>query len=114
MSSNILVKRICEECGAVFLAKTTMTRFCGMRCNRKNYKGRVRQKKVAASDKETAEKVAPKKATLQQEFLSIKDVCLLLSISRTTLWRLAKEKKIRVNKIGDRSIISRREIDNLF
>jgi hypothetical protein len=56
----------------VFLAKTIMTRFCGMRCNRKNYKGQVRQRKVAASDKETAQKVTPKKATLQQEFLLLK------------------------------------------
>jgi hypothetical protein len=38
MSSNIRLDRVCEECNKIFVAKTTVTRFCSSRCNNKNYK----------------------------------------------------------------------------
>jgi len=50
MSTNIIVNRICEQCGKNFLAKTTVTRFCGIACNRRNYKQRIRRSKVAVGD----------------------------------------------------------------
>jgi excisionase family DNA binding protein len=112
MSSNIVVKRVCEECGCIFLARTTVTRFCGIKCNRTCYKRKVSQEKVECSNLETGIKVPI--PLLQKEFLTVKDVCLLLNVSRTTLWRLTRDKKIKVSKIGDRTIICRSEVDNLF
>jgi len=51
MSSNFTVKRLCEQCGNVFEAKTTVTRFCGKLCNKRNFKQRIRGVKMAAMDK---------------------------------------------------------------
>ena len=115
MSSNIKIKRVCEECGETFIARTTKTRFCSMPCNRKNYKNRIRQIKVGVSNNETLVKINVSREVVEKkDYLTIKDACLLLNISRTTLWRLTKEERIMVYKIGDRSIIKRDEIQNLF
>lgn len=50
MSSNFTVKRICEQCDGIFEAKTTVTRFCSARCNKKNYKLRKRNSKMVDTD----------------------------------------------------------------
>ncbi len=49
-----------------------------------------------------------------KEFLSLKEVALLLGASRWTIQRLIKAKKLTVGKVGRRTIIKRSEIDNLF
>ena len=41
MSSNFVVKRLCEHCGQVFEAKTTVTRFCSKLCNKRSYKQKL-------------------------------------------------------------------------
>ncbi|WP_188584494.1 helix-turn-helix domain-containing protein [Dyadobacter sediminis] len=46
--------------------------------------------------------------------MSIKDACSLLTISRTTLWRLIEDRKIKSVKLGRRIVISRISIDKLF
>nr|WP_157246909.1 hypothetical protein [Pedobacter panaciterrae] len=58
MSSNLSVKRICEYCGNTFTAKTTVARFCGMKCNSRHGKHRVRQLKIKASEIEVKQTVA--------------------------------------------------------
>ena len=55
MSSNIKIERICEWCGNKFIAQTTVTRFCCKRCAEHSYKERLRQKKMAVSNQETAQ-----------------------------------------------------------
>jgi len=46
MSSNIRVPKICQLCGAEFIAKTTVTKFCGDNCAKRAYKKRKREQKV--------------------------------------------------------------------
>jgi hypothetical protein len=50
MSSNILIKRVCQYCGNEFSAKTTVTRYCSHVCNNKAYKLRLRNKKMVEYD----------------------------------------------------------------
>jgi len=47
MISNLKIEKICEWCTNIFIAKTTVMRFCSNKCNSKAYKGR--QRKVKAS-----------------------------------------------------------------
>jgi len=49
MSSNIRVLRICKLCGEEFIAKTTVTKFCGDRCAKRAYKARKKDEKIGAS-----------------------------------------------------------------
>lgn len=115
MSSTIETVRICQECGKKFTARTTKTRFCTLRCNRRNYKKRERDAKVKKSEKETVEKRQLPTANLgAKAYLSVKDACALLTISRTTLWRLIGDKKIKSVKLGRRVVIARHSIDKLF
>lgn len=50
----------------------------------------------------------------EKEFLSIDDTSKLLGISRTTIWRLVKNKRLKVAKLGSRSIFRKSDIDTLF
>jgi len=115
MSSNIRLNRFCEECDTLFVAKTTVTRFCSRACNGKNLKGKIKLLKIQSSNQETEKKIAqPKKELSGMDYLSIQDTCKLLSISRTTLWRLLNQEVLKAHSLGNRKIIKRTEIDKLF
>ena len=53
-------------------------------------------------------------STGEDEWLSRDDVCRILHITFTTLWRKEKEGIIRRHKIGRRNLYSRNEIEALF
>ena len=115
MSSNIRLNRFCEECNALFVAKTTVTRFCSRSCNGKNLKNKIKRLKIENSNQETKKgKEQPKNELNGMAYLSIQDTCTLLNISRTTLWRLLNQEVIKAYKLGGRKIIKREEVDKLF
>lgn len=115
MSSNIRVPKICQHCGTEFIAKTTVTQFCGDGCAKRAYKKRIRDAKV--------QEIAPvaiqkhnfnQQQVAEKDFLSIEETCKLLGASRMTLYRQIKKGTIRAGKIGRRTIIKSTEIDKLF
>ena len=117
MASNIKITRICEYCGNSFVAQTTVTRYCSKICNNRNYKKIAREKRIMKSHEETAEKLKPNQSippSAEKPFLSIAETCRLLGVSRTTLWRLIKNDRLRVTKLGGRTIISREKIFEMF
>lgn len=118
MTSNIQLQRICQFCGKEFTAKTTTTQYCCLKCANRAYKKRTRESKIEKSNNETREiKNAPFQ-TIQQisakDFLTINETCLLLTVSRTTLWRLIKKENLPVGTIGRLKRIRRSDIDSLF
>ena len=56
MSSTIRVKKKCQLCGKSFIAKTTVTKYCGDDCAKKGYKKRKRDEKVLKVEIEEAER----------------------------------------------------------
>lgn len=115
MSSNIRISRICSLCNKEFIAKTTVTKYCGDVCAKRAYKKKKKNEKVEKSNEETlAIKTAPIKGIQEQQYLSISDTCKLLGISRMTLYRLVKNNTIHATKIGRRTIISKKAIDKIF
>ena len=115
MSSNIKVQRICQHCGNEFTAKTTVTKYCGDNCAKRAYKKRKKEEKIGASNKETIEIVAqPIRAIQEKDFLSLDEAAKLLSVSRTTLYRMRKDGAIQFAVIGKKKVISRKSIDQLF
>ena len=42
MSSNIHIPKTCQFCGKAFIARTTVTKYCGNSCAKKAYKKRKR------------------------------------------------------------------------
>jgi excisionase family DNA binding protein len=49
-----------------------------------------------------------------KEYLSIKETCLLLGISRMSLHRYIKKNLIRASNLGGKIIIKRKSIDHLL
>lgn len=116
MSSNIEVTRICQFCEKEFIAKTTKTKFCSLQCGSRAYKKRTRQQKIVNSDIETITlKSKPLLELKDKEFLTVKEVSLLLGFSTMTIYRLINENKISAYNFSQRmTVIKRSEIDALF
>jgi excisionase family DNA binding protein len=116
MSSNIKVTRICQHCINEFEAKTTVTKFCSVQCARRAYKSALKDKKIEASNKEVKSvRQVPMELLKAKEFLTVKDVSILLNSSRQTVYSLIKAGKIRaVNIKLKKTLVPRSEIDELF
>lgn len=115
MSSNIKVQRICQHCGKEFTARTTKTQYCGDECAKRAYKVRLRRTKVEASNVETfLIKTKPIEEIKSKAFLSIAETCVLLGISRRTVYRMLSRGELNAGKAGKRTIIQRLEIDKIF
>lgn len=110
MSSNIQIPKICTFCNQPFIAKTTVTKFCSHNCLRKAWKKIKRDAKIETAQKEEYEKsVGIDYIEMQsKEYLSIKEACLLLGISRMSLHRYLKKKLIKSATLCRRIIIQKK------
>lgn len=104
------VNKICQFCGNRFVAKKTTTKCCSDDCAKKFYKKRKRDEKIQASDKdfEVQIKGYDIEEIQKKDYLSIKEVMLLLNISRTSIYRMLKDgrlsklegfKSVRIRKV---------------
>lgn len=116
VSSNIKINRICEYCGKDFIAKTTVTKFCGLKCNSKAYKQKNRQAKIKISQLQMTEiRQKPMEELKAKEFLLVKDAAALLNSSRQMIYNLINTGKLSATNIQKKkTLISRREIDKLI
>lgn len=111
----MIIPKICIHCNNGFIAKTTVTKYCSLNCARRENKKIRRNEKILAAQKHEFEKSVGIDMDLIQtkEFLSIKETCLLLGISRMSLHRYIKQDLIQTAKLGDRVIIRKQSINNL-
>lgn len=115
MSSKIQITKVCQHCGNEFIAKTTVTKFCGHTCASRNYKERKKAEKLNKVKTPTEQKTDYNFSQLnEKEYLSIADTCQLLGASRMTIYRQIKNGKIKAIKLGRRTIIKKSEIEKLF
>ena len=99
-------------CGEIFIAKTTVTKYCSDNCAKRAYKKRKRQEKLQTVDNSPLP--VPSNSIQSKDFLSIQDACKLLGTSRWTIYRMIDRKQLIAAKLGRRTIIRRTEIDKLF
>ena len=111
MSSNIKVERICEWCGKKFIAQTTVTRFCSKRCAEHSYKERLRQKKLAVSNQETAQTNFKRR---DKDYLTPTQAAELLGIGRMSIYRYIRNGKIKVVRFARKTLISKADIQAMF
>jgi predicted DNA-binding transcriptional regulator AlpA len=113
MSSNIRIKKVCEHCGEIFMAKTTITRYCSHKCNSAAYKKKEKQNKIEQSNQQTKGKVLNQKEVNQpeikvsKELVNVRDLSVITSLSERTLFRLIKDKKFPRIKIGKRLMFNK-------
>ncbi len=80
-----------------------------------SYKARTRGKQIERSNAETVETLSVPILKVQtKDFLSIEETAKLLGLSRWTLSRAIKEKRLKAVRFGKRIVIKRTEIDRLF
>lgn len=116
MSTTIQVIRICQHCGNEFVAKTTVTRYCGDRCSKQAYKARGRSLKVQQSNEETEKiKAQPLEAIKAKEFLTVKDAAKLFGCSVRTIYHYIENGSIPAGNLGQRlTRIKRSDIERVF
>jgi len=116
MSSNLKIPRVCEFCNKAFIARTTKTRYCSHNCNRKHYKEKVKQEKIATNKKEVIKSLQFSHARVRPpQYHTVKEVATLLNCSVKTVYRLVKDKNIEAINLGQRMIrISKTDLDNMF
>lgn len=116
MSSNIKIQRICQHCGNEFTARTTSTMYCSHRCNSAAYKQKVKTGKIEQSNKETKRiKNQPIEELKAKEFLTVREVALLLNCSIRSAYYYIECGTIKALNLGQRiTRVKRSEIDKLF
>ena len=116
MSSNIKIQRICQDCGNEFTARTTSTMYCSHRCNSTAYKQKVKTGKIEQSNKETKRiKNQPIEELKAKEFLTVREVALLLNCSIRSAYYYIGSGTIKAMNLGQRiTRVKRSEIDKLF
>lgn len=116
MSSNIRIERICKHCGNSFIAKTTVTKYCGDDCAKKAYKLRKKKEKVNESYKETKN---IKKNAIEnldaKEFLTVTQTAKLINCSRQNVYKLINSGRLpSSNLLLKKTLIRRIDIDDLI
>jgi excisionase family DNA binding protein len=115
MSSNIRLPKICEFCNKEFIAKTTVTKYCGDACAKRGYKRDKREKKIAKAKPVDKQKLEIRLEHIKiKDFISIQEACKYLGVSRMTIYRQIKSGNIKAGKIGRRTIIDKSSILNLM
>ena len=116
MSSNIIVKRICDYCKNTFDAKTTKTKYCSHICNSRGYKLNQKLKKIETSDTETKSKVSNYVVDFNsKDFLTVKEASTLLNMSSKTIYRLIEQRELNAYNFSVRkTLIRRKDIEGYF
>src|SRR5690606_15406872 len=116
MSSNIKINRVCNFCNKDFIAKTTVTKYCSHKCASASYKKRAKEQEIEKSNKETLNiKQQPVEVIKTKDFLSVKELALLLNCSTRTIYRLIENSTIHSLNLNKRlTRIKRTDIDKLF
>ena len=122
MSSNMSIPKTCSYCGKAYIAKTTMTRYCSLKCNSRHYKQKVKEDKIQLSLLQQQQIMqnlqSPQTINLNslssKNYLCIQDAADLIGVSRWTINRMIKRGELQIQKFGRKKIIQRSQIDKLF
>jgi len=121
MSSNLILKRICQHCGRSFIAKKISTKFCSLACGRRNYKVRERMNKIEDGNAEAKARAFKPQNEFQalmslpdQEFIDIKKLAFVTSMSERMIFSLIKDPNFPRLKIGRKLLFNKRAVIDYF
>lgn len=114
MSSNLRIKSTCDYCGTEFIAKTTKTRYCSHKCNSRDYKQKLRTKKVNKEWNFRNEKTQLENLKYR-DYLSVNEAAALIGCSTKTVYRLVKDGTIKSVNLSERlTRINKRSLDKVI
>ena len=116
MSSNIEIKKVCEFCGSVFMAKKTTTRYCSHQCNSRAYKANKRGLKVASVEQKTEStiRIKPIEQVRDKEILTISEAAIFIGVSRPTIYKYLYNGELKSVRLGSKTFIRQADILSLF
>lgn len=122
MSSNTAIPKTCTYCGKAYIAKTTVTKYCCLKCNSKHYKQKAKEDKIQNSlieQQQTMQSLqtlptANLNSLSNKNYLCVQDAADLIGVSRWTINRMIKRGDLQTHKFGRKKIIERSQIDKLF
>lgn len=115
MSSNLELKRICQQCGKEFIAKKTSTKFCSLSCGQRNYKVRQRVNKIETKNAQVRDSHLLHSGLIayhspEQDLVDIKMLAFVTSMSRSTIFRLIKDPEFPRMKVWGRLLFDKRVV----
>lgn len=125
MSSNIRLRKVCQHCHYTFIAKTTVTKLCSDNCAKRNYKKRLKEKKITeaildancklSNDSGEQNTVVPGSSSaidrFKRDWLNLQDLSLILGITERTLFRAMKREGFPKVKIGRRVLFNKQQVE---
>lgn len=114
MASNQKYKRICPVCKEVFVAQLISTTYCGPKCGKKGYKAKKRKEKeeqVLQEFHKELQEFDPEYLA-KKTYLTVKEACSYLEVSRATLYRLRKKGFVAQINIGSKVLFKRELLDD--
>jgi excisionase family DNA binding protein len=119
MSSNIRIEKSCEYCHQPYIARTLHTRYCSHSCNQKAYKNNQKAEKLhdyytSTENNGKQRKVSARADLKDVDYLCVKEVCLLLNLSRGTIFRWIKEGVLVSYQHRQKHIICKKDIEKIF
>jgi len=120
MSSNLYIPKKCKHCGNAFIARTTVTKFCGDNCAKKAYKARKRNEKIQSTltvdmqKNNEAPSITNYDTVNNKDFLSVTEASQLIGVSRWTIQRMIQQGRLKAVPFGRKHIVARWQIENLF
>ena len=117
MSSNIRVESTCDFCGQKFMAKTLKTRYCSHTCNSRDYKKKLKNKKLKGEFKNRkANEISKNLEDLKnREYLSARDAAVIVGCSTKTIYRLLNDGTIKGVNLSKRlTRINKKSLDRII
>ena len=120
MSSNLYIPKKCKHCGNAFIARTTVTKYCGDNCAKKAYKARKRNEKIQSTltvdmqKNNEAPSITNYDTVNNKDFLSVTEASQLIGVSRWTIQRMIQQGRLKAVPFGRKHIVARWQIENLF
>jgi excisionase family DNA binding protein len=117
MNSKHSIKKICEYCHNEFEANKLTTRYCSHNCNSKALKDAKRNEVIQLTVKLTKQKRIRKliKDVSNQEYLSISEAAMIMSVSRWTIYRYVVDGKIESKRLSERTTrIKKIDLESFF
>ena len=106
--------KICEYCGATFVAQKQSTKFCSKGCASRDRKVRLRKERFAVIEEKKRQKAEENSRQERDSFgemLSPTLASKYLGVHRATLYRYIASGQIGSIKCGGRTLVKRSDID---
>ena len=96
-SAKYEIRRKCEECGAVFIAKTLESHYCSKACTQKAY-----NKRKAENKKREQMDAILSTVPNGRDYISVAEAEAMFGISGKTIRRMIKSGKVSAINLGER------------